>query len=84
MKTSLAEPFNEKVLRQELKIDARALGIPAGAAEYFMDDTCKSVQKTLSDKSLITENDLKRSVYKELKKYHADLAYVYKNRDKII
>ena len=76
--------FDEKSLRKELKIHARALGIPIGAAESFIDETLKSLQKSLAQKSLITENDLKRLVYKELKKYHADLAYVYKNRDKII
>ena len=76
--------FNENSLRKELKIDARALGIPAGAAESFINETIKSTLKTLKEKSIITNNDLKRIVYKELKKYHADLAYVYKNRDKII
>ena len=76
--------FDEKTLRKELKIDAHALGIPAGAAESFIDATLKSVEKSLKRKTIITENDLKRLVAKELKKYHADLAYVYKNRDKII
>ncbi len=76
--------FNEKSLRTELKIDAHALGIPAGAAESFIDETLKNVQKSLATKSIITDDDLKRLVSKELKKYHVDLAYVYKNRDKII
>ncbi len=76
--------FDEKSLRQELKIDARALNIPVGAAESFIDEILKSVQKSLQNKSIITDKDLKRLVYKELKKYHSDLAYVYKNRDTII
>ena len=76
--------FDEKKLRSELKIDAHALGIPVGAAESFIDETCKSVEKSFKHKEIITENDLKRLVHRELKKYHADLAYVYKNRDKII
>ena len=76
--------FNEKKLIKELKIDARALGIPSGAAEIFINETLKSVKKSLKSKNIITEYDLKRLVTKELKKYHADLAYVYENRDKII
>ena len=76
--------FNEKKLIKELKIDARALGIPSGAAEIFINETLKSVKKSLKSKNIITEHDLKRLVTKELKKYHADLAYVYENRDKII
>ncbi|MBR3230665.1 hypothetical protein IKF73_01370 [Candidatus Saccharibacteria bacterium] len=76
--------FNAKSLIKELKIDARALNIPIGAAEIFIDKTINSVQKSLKTKTIITEDDLKRLVVKELKKYHADLAYVYENRDKII
>ena len=76
--------FNAKSLIKELKIDARALNIPIGAAEIFIDKTINSVQKSLKTKTIITEDDLKRLVVKELKKYHADLAYVYENRDKKI
>ena len=35
-------------------------------------------------KKIITKRDLERTVVAELKKYNADLAYVYQNRDKII
>lgn len=76
--------FDENSLKRELLRDARALKIPVGAAESFVSETLKSVKKSLKNKTTITENDLKRLVSKELKKYHADLAYVYKNRDKII
>ena len=76
--------FDQKILAQELKIHAKALGIPSGAAETFISCTLKAVENDLQSKSIVTDNDLKRIVYKELKKYHADLAYVYKNRDKII
>ena len=40
--------------------------------------------KSLSSKTIVTDKDLVRAVHKELKKYNADLAYVYKNRDTII
>lgn len=71
-------------IKRELKIDARALGIPTGSAEIFIDRTLVTVTKTLRKKTIITENDLTRAIVKELKKYHPDLAYVYQNRDKII
>ena len=76
--------FDEKHLTKELKIDARAIGIPAGAADSFIEATIKSAKKSLKSKSIITKKDLIRTVVKELQKYHPDLAYVYKNRDKII
>ena len=74
----------EKKLRRELKIHAHALSIPDGAAESFIDETIKTVKRHLKNKAVITEAELTRLVARELKKYHADLAYVYKNHDKII
>ena len=74
----------ENQIRKTLKRDARALEIPAGAAEIFIDRTIKSASKSLTTKKIVTEDDITRAIYKELKKYHKDLAYVYKNRGTII
>ena len=79
--------FDEKFIKtteSELKIHARALKIPAGAAEVFIEKSLKSAKKSLKDKKIITESDFTRAVARELKKYHSDLAYVYENYDKII
>lgn len=74
----------KKQLTKELKMHARAVGLPEGAAESFIEATIKSAQKSLKNKSVITNSDLVRIVTKELKKYNQDLAYVYQNHDKII
>ena len=76
--------FDEAKIRKELKIDAKGLGIPSGAAESFIDRTIKATKKAIKNKSAITENDLTRIISKELEKYNPDFAYVYKNRGKII
>ena len=78
------QDFDQPKLRRELLLDARAIGIPSGAAEDFVDRSIDVALSALSNKSLITDQDLKRAIVKELKKYHPDLAYVYQNRDKII
>ena len=78
------ENFNEKNLQKNLLIDAKAIGIPSGSAAIFVDKTLESVKKQLKNKTVITNKDLERLIAKELKKYNADLAYIYKNRDKII
>lgn len=75
---------SDKNLIKNLKIDAKAVGIPAGAAEIFIEKSLQAAAKTLKNKKIITEKDLERAITKELKKYNADLAYVYENRDKII
>lgn len=76
--------FSEKTIRKELKIDAVALGIPSGAAEVFIEQAMIGIKKNIGQKKTITENDLANLLYQELKKYNADLAYVQKNRGRII
>lgn len=76
--------FSEKTIRKELKIDAVALGIPSGAAEVFIEKAMIDIKKNIGQKKTITENDLANLLYQELKKYNADLAYVQKNRGRII
>lgn len=73
-----------KSVIRDLKIDAKAIGIPAGAAKTFIEKAVNDATKSLSSKTIVTDKDLVRAVHKELKKYNADLAYVYKNRDTII
>lgn len=76
--------FDEKLLTRDLKTEARALGIPVGAANIFVEKTVSATCNKLKKKKIITKRDLERTVVAELKKYNADLAYVYQNRDKII
>ncbi len=78
------QPFDPTKIKKSLKIHARSLGIPSGAADDFIDHVLKDATKSLKSKKLITDRDLDRAIVKELKKYHKDFAYVYQNRDKII
>ena len=71
-------------LEKDLKLNAKALGIPIGSIEIFITETMKSLEKSLKDKPVITEADLNRLLAKTLKKYNTDLAYVYQIRGKII
>ena len=77
-------PLDFTKVKRNLKIHAKALGIPSGAADDFIDRTLSQVKVSLKSKKLITDADLTRAIVKELKKYHKDFAYVYQNYDKII
>ncbi len=76
--------LDPSAIQKELKIDAKALNIPPGAAKDFIERAVDSALKSLKNRKIITDQDLKRAVVKELKKYNHDLAYVYQNRDKIL
>ncbi|RYC74803.1 hypothetical protein [Candidatus Nanosyncoccus alces] len=78
------EITNNKTLIKNLKIDAKAIGIPTGAAEIFINKSLTAAQKSLKSKKIITDQDLKLAIVKELRKYNTDFAYVYENHDKII
>lgn len=80
----MKDSLDLKTVIKNLKIDARGLGIPSGAAEVFIDKSVQAAKKSLRSKKIITEKDLKVAIAKELKKYNADFAYVYEKRDKII
>lgn len=70
--------------KKELKLHAKALGIPEGSAEIFINNTIDSVNATLKGKNIVTSADVTRLTVKALKKYNKDFAYVYENRDTII
>ena len=76
--------YDIKSIQKELEIDAKALNIPSGAASIFIKRSITAATKSLSKRTIITENDLKKAITKELRQYHPDLAYVYQNRDTII
>ena len=76
--------FDAKSIEQILKTHARAMDIPAGSAEIFIKKSLNAAAKTLGKHKILTPDDITRTVSKELTKYHADLAYVYENYDKII
>ena len=75
------EEIDVEKITKELKIE---VGIASGAANIFIQKAINTTLKKLNSKTIITENDLKRTLAKELKKYNGDLAYVYENRDTII
>lgn len=77
-------PFNQAKIKKELKIHAKALDIPPGAANDFIDRAIAAATSSLAPRKIITDDDLTRALVKELKKYHQDFAYVYENHDKII
>ncbi len=76
--------FSKKKLKEEIIREARVLNIHVGAAEMMADKVVEKVAKWAEGRAAITQEDLNVVTAREIGKYHADLAYVYKNRGKII
>lgn len=76
--------FNEHDLQEELMHSAKVIGLSAGAAEVIVEKIAKKVAEKVATRAAITTDDLNRFIATEAEKYNKDLAYVYKNRGKII
>lgn len=74
--------FDPAALKKSLTRDARALGIPAGSAEAFIDLTIKSVVKSV--KKSPTESEVNRALIREMKKYSPDFTFYLQHRNQII
>ena len=80
---SLAK-LSKKKVHEEIKREARVLGLHAGTAEIIADKVTDKVMAWSKKRSMITENDLNQKLAKEIKKYNEDLAYLFESKDKII
>ncbi len=84
MKKQKSEIFDAEALRDEIVRSAKAIGLPSGSATMIADKVAEKTALWVCKRSAVTADDLSRQVAKEVKKYSADLAYVYQNRGKII
>lgn len=76
--------FSKEVVVRDVMFEAKALNISVGAAEDFAEKVSEKVVKWAEHRASITEDDINAQIAKEINKYSKDLAFVYKNRGKII
>lgn len=76
--------YSSKQLEKEILADARALGVAENWAKTIADKTVKDVEKWIKKRGAVTEADMRRVAHKKLQELHADVAYIFKNRDKIL
>ncbi|MCL1839759.1 hypothetical protein FWF89_02025 [Candidatus Saccharibacteria bacterium] len=76
--------YSSAALKQQILTDAKSLKIAEHWAETMADKTVKYVDDWIKDRGTVTEADINRVVHNQLKELNADLAYIYKNRGKIL
>lgn len=82
--TAIEVPFDPGKLKEDILREAQIVSVPSGMAEMIAERTVREVEDWAMRRKFMTQSDLERKVSSELAKYHADLAYVYQNRGKII
>lgn len=76
--------FSERKLLNDIMREARVLNLHPGTAEFVAKRAIMKAKQWAEGRSMVTADDLTRVISKELAKYNKDLAFVYKQRDKII
>ena len=76
--------FSRRVLKRDILREAQVVKIAPGSAAAIADIVVEKVAKWADGRGEITEKDLDRVVAEKIRPYSADLAYVFKERDKII
>ena len=76
--------FSQRRLQDDILREAKILGMHMGTAELIAKKVTSKTRKWMKDRGTITEDDLTRVVSRELSRYNKDLAFMYKNRGKII
>lgn len=76
--------FSKQALKKDILCEAKVLRIAPGSAEAIADIVVEKVAKWAEARAEITEDDLNRIVASKVAPYNEGLAYVYKNRNKII
>ncbi|MBR5669712.1 hypothetical protein IKX12_01370 [Candidatus Saccharibacteria bacterium] len=83
-KHKISYEYNVDDIKSNILQQAKSLKIPSGWAKQIADRVAEKTDKWIADKAIVTEDDLQKVVIKELDKLNSDLAYAYRNRDKII
>ena len=78
------KPYSSADLTSQILADAKSLKIPEKWALTVATKTTKHVDQWVKGRGAVTEADINRVATAKLKEYHADLAYIYKNRGRII
>ena len=71
-------------LADDIKREARVLNIHPGAAELIAGEVTKKIEKWIMDKPTITQSDMDRKIITEVRKYNKDLAFILRERNKLI
>ena len=76
--------YSHSGVKQSILRQAKSVRLPEGWAEQIAERVAKATDKWIEDKDIVTEKDLEVFICKELKQLNPDIAFAYKNRDKII
>jgi len=76
--------YSSAALKTQILADAKSLQIAEKWAEEIAAQTVRHVDAWIKDRGTVTEADISRVAHQKLGELSADLAYIFKNRGKIL
>ena len=83
-KKAKVELVDAESLEKDILKEARTIKMPVGEAKGFSKKVAEKVAKWAEKRGAVTANDINTKIADELKKYSGDLAFIYRNKGKII
>ena len=83
-KKRISYEYSRKGIEQSIIRNAKGLRLPEGWAKTIAKRVADATDKWIEDKEIVTEEDLRVFICKQLKEVSPDLAFTYHNHDKII
>ena len=84
MKKKIPYEYSSRGIQQNVLRYARSQNVPENWAKQIAERVSKATDAWIADKDTVTEEDLRKIIYNEIKILDPDLAFAYKNHDKII
>lgn len=84
MAKKITYEYSSDGIRQSILRHAKSLRLPEGWGEQVADRVAKATDEWISDKDIVTEEDLRVFICKQLEQISPDIAFAYHNHDKII
>lgn len=84
MAKKITYEYSSDGIRQSILRHAKSLRLSEGWGEQVADRVTKATDEWISDKDIVTEEDLRVFICKQLEQISPDIAFAYHNHDKII
>lgn len=84
MAKKITYEYSSDGIRQSILRHAKSLRLPEGWGEQVADRVTRATDEWIDDKDLVTEEDLRIFICKQLEQISPDIAFAYHNHDKII
>lgn len=76
--------FSKNDLTKDIIRNAKVLGISDKVSARYADNVSDRISQWVRVRGIVTTSDINKKVAQELEKYNQDLAFIYKQKGKII